>query len=223
MIAMKQKRLLDVVMTIGLLLCMGYRMTGECLHEWLGLAVLVLFIGHLIGDRYWFKTLFKQKKSLVKGFQNVVNGLVLFMALGLLVSSCMISNQVLTFVPLNHLGEGVGHTPHTVCATLGFLVLSMHLGLHWSMLTAGWRKHWPISAKKWVKSAGEVFIVGVGIAAMVHSHYFTLIFSDTSEVAVQTSPVLFFVEYGAILFLWLWLANTVRSLLLARQIKLKKV
>lgn len=48
--AMKAKKklsmIIDLVMTIGLLLCMSYLMIGEALHEWIGMTMLLLFIAH---------------------------------------------------------------------------------------------------------------------------------------------------------------------------------
>ena len=50
---MKSKRftakiLIDIGMTICLLLLMPYSLLSETAHEWIGMAMLVLFISHYI-------------------------------------------------------------------------------------------------------------------------------------------------------------------------------
>ena len=56
-------------------------------------------------------------------------GLVCFVTLGLIVSSLMLSEYVFAFLPLG-LPEGVGQTPHQVCAYWGFFFIALHLGQH---------------------------------------------------------------------------------------------
>ena len=55
---MKNKRftakiLIDIGMTICLLLLMPYSLLSETAHEWIGMAMLVLFISHHILNYKW--------------------------------------------------------------------------------------------------------------------------------------------------------------------------
>lgn len=55
---MKNKKLtvkimIDIGMTACLLLLMPYSLLGETLHEWIGMAMFVLFIAHHILNRKW--------------------------------------------------------------------------------------------------------------------------------------------------------------------------
>lgn len=47
---MKEKRILkiivDIVMTVLILILMAYHITGNRLHEWLGIVFFILFIIH---------------------------------------------------------------------------------------------------------------------------------------------------------------------------------
>ena len=47
------KILIDICLTVSLLLLMPYSLIGETAHEWIGMAMLVLFIVHHILNRKW--------------------------------------------------------------------------------------------------------------------------------------------------------------------------
>jgi len=63
---MKNKRftakiLIDIGMTICLLLLMPYSLLSETAHEWIGMAMLVLFISHHILNYKWVTSVRKGK------------------------------------------------------------------------------------------------------------------------------------------------------------------
>ena len=47
------KRIVDAAMTVLLLLLMAYQVTGEVLHEWIGVGMTLLVIFHQILNRKW--------------------------------------------------------------------------------------------------------------------------------------------------------------------------
>ena len=55
------KRIVDVCMTVLLLCLMAYQVTGEALHEWIGIGMTVLVIIHQILNRKWYGAIFKGK------------------------------------------------------------------------------------------------------------------------------------------------------------------
>ena len=55
------KRIADAVMTVLLLCLMACQVTGEALHEWIGIGMTVLVIVHQILNRKWYGALFKGK------------------------------------------------------------------------------------------------------------------------------------------------------------------
>ena len=65
---MKNKRftakiLIDIGMTICLLLLMPYSLLSETAHEWIGMAMLVLFISHHILNHKWVTSVRKCVQS----------------------------------------------------------------------------------------------------------------------------------------------------------------
>lgn len=129
MVTITQRWRLDIIMTIGLICCMSYSLIGKALHEWIGTAVLALFVLHLARNRRWFTSLRRGRWNGARVLGSVLCGLVCFVTLGLIVSSLMLSEYVFAFLPLG-LPEGVGETPHQVCAYWGFFFIALHLGQH---------------------------------------------------------------------------------------------
>ena len=51
------RRIVDGMMTLGLLFLMGYQLWGESAHEWAGAGMLLLFLAHNFLNRGWYKNL----------------------------------------------------------------------------------------------------------------------------------------------------------------------
>ena len=71
------KRVVDVALTVLLLCLMAYQVTGEKLHEWLGIAMTVLVIIHQTLNAKWYGALFKGKYHAARILQTAVNLLLL--------------------------------------------------------------------------------------------------------------------------------------------------
>ena len=71
------KRIIDVCMSIVLLFLMAYQVTGETLHEWIGIGMTVLVIVHQILNRKWYAALFKGKYRPYRIVTTAVNILLL--------------------------------------------------------------------------------------------------------------------------------------------------
>lgn len=63
------KILVDVLMTVGLLILMGYHFWGDTAHEWVGAGMFVLFILHHVLNWSWWKSLFKGRYTAPRVFQ----------------------------------------------------------------------------------------------------------------------------------------------------------
>ena len=51
------KRIVDILLGIGLLLLMSYQVAGEAGHEWTGIAMTALMILHQFLNRRWYDAL----------------------------------------------------------------------------------------------------------------------------------------------------------------------
>lgn len=154
---------LDILMTIALLLLMGFQFWGDAVHEWIGAGTFVLFIAHHILNRGWYASLFKGKYSPVRVLRLAVDFIVLAAMLGLMTSGIMMSRHVFAFLPING-GLSFARSLHIVASYWGFVLMAFHLGLHWSMVISVLRK--AVKLKK--SSAARTValnIIGAGISA----------------------------------------------------------
>ena len=53
------RSIIDSLMLILYIIEMGEKYVGNAVHEWLGVALMIVFIIHNILNRKWYKTIFK--------------------------------------------------------------------------------------------------------------------------------------------------------------------
>lgn len=128
------KRSIDAAMYILFLLLMGQCVLRGAVHEWLGISIGILFAAHNILNYRWYKTLLKGKYSRARTVQLVINILLLLAMLFCMISGILVSQHILA------VGNGsaieLGRHLHLVATAWGFILMSVHLGLHWSIFSA---------------------------------------------------------------------------------------
>lgn len=171
----KIKTAADILMTAALPVLMCYSLVGETAHEVIGVVMFCLFIAHHILNFGWIKNLFKGKYTLRRSVGTAVNALVFLCMIGLMYSSIVISKHVFTFITIG--GAGTARTIHLLCAYWGFVLMSVHLGMHISQMTA---------RLKLKDKLCKVFAVAFGIFSAVGIYEFIkLRFSDYLFEKVQ--------------------------------------
>lgn len=123
----KYKIVIDLFMTITLLLLMLFQITGQQVHEYLGMIMLVLFLGHNFLNRKWYRYLFKGKYRFYRYIQTILNISILVMMLGLGYSG-MVMAQYLPFSISGSLS--LARRLHLACSYWGFVLMNIHLGMH---------------------------------------------------------------------------------------------
>ena len=205
------KIIVDVIMTVLFIVCMGYHLTENKTHEWLGTVLFVLFILHHILNFGWYKSLFKGKYTAVRVIHTIINILVTVDILLIMASGIMLSRNIFAF--LNISAGMLGRRLHMISTAWGYILMAMHLGLHWGMAVAMSRKAICRILKRPPKPTlagqiiGGVISLGIsvyGIVAFIErqlpERMFLLIeyaFFDFYE-----KPVLFYGDYMAILVLF---------------------
>ncbi len=156
----KIKWTLDVLMTIALLFLMGYQFWGESVHEWIGAGMFVLFIVHQVCNLNWYKNLFRGRYTPMRILQCMINVLTLAAMLALMYSGITMSRYVFVFLPVRG-GMAFARRLHILGSYWGYVLMSLHLGLHWGMvLNAAVNRH--ISQRKY---QAVCFIIGLLTAA----------------------------------------------------------
>lgn len=209
---MKKKSILkiavDIGMTVMLLLLMSYELIGAAAHEWLGIGMFLLFVIHHVLNRRWSRNVLKGKYTPLRIWQTtLVVGVLLTMA-GSMFSGIILSEHALSFLPIKG-GRAFARSLHMISAYWGFVLMSLHIGFHWSMILgmAGKIVRKLSAIRKWLFRVTGAFIAGYGIYAFEKRdiwRYMTLknhfVFFDFEE------PVIFFLmDYVAIMGLLIWI------------------
>ena len=201
---MKLKLAADAAMTLALLLLMAYGLVGEAAHEWIGTGMFLLFLLHHFLNRRWIGAVPKGRYTPFRILQTVLAGLILLCMIGSMVSGIMLSRYVFAFLP-SHGGYELFGKLHILCAYWGFVLMSLHLGLHWNMILSMAKKHlkpsrlrtWILRLLGYLTAAYGIFAFirrDVGVYLLLKSHF---VFFDYSE------PVIFFLlDYLAVMGLF---------------------
>lgn len=211
------KMWIDFVMTVLLICQMSYMLIGEKIHEWAGTAMFLLFILHHILNWRWYRNLIRGTYTAIRIIQTIVNFLVLSAMLGLMVSGIMMSREVFGFLSING-GMGFARLLHMLAAYWGFLFMSFHIGLHWGMIM-GMAKR--LSGKKelsltetWMLRCMAAGICAFGIYSFLKHRIADYLFLKSQFVFfdINQSLVQFFLEYLAMMGLWICIAYYVGKL-----------
>lgn len=126
------KLLNDLVMTVLMLIAMAYYITGNTIHEIVGVMALVLFIVHNFLNRRWYLTILKGKHTLGRILQIGINLLFLVTMGMMMVSAVLISRDIFPFISVNN--DMVFRQIHVQTAYWGFIIMAVHIGLSWGMI-----------------------------------------------------------------------------------------
>lgn len=205
---MKIKIGIDFLMTVLLLLLMAYQVVGEILHEWFGAAMLVLFIIHNILNIKWYKNLFKGKYKPVRIFGTALNFAVLAAILSLGYSGIVMSRHLFAFLPINS-GMALARVMHLSGSYWSFVLMSLHLGLHWGMIIgmfrklAGGKKSYVLT---WLLRIAAFAIAGYGAFCFIKADIFSYMFlqNEFAFFDFEKSAARVFSEYIAMMGLWIF-------------------
>jgi hypothetical protein len=123
---------IDLSMTVLMLVAMAYQITGNTVHELVGVVLLLLFIAHNILNRRWYKTIFKGKHNLQRKLNIAVNLLFFVSMFVVMISSVPISRDIFAFIPINN--DMTLLQIHVMTSYWGFIFMSMHIGMSWGTI-----------------------------------------------------------------------------------------
>ena len=217
--SVKFKICVDITMTAALYACMAYMLIGEEAHEWIGSGLALLFVLHNALNRKWYAALLTGRYTPLRAFQTSVNLLCLASMAAAAVSGAAMS-RYLYDIPFLSGGASLARTVHMLSAYWGYCFISLHLGLHWSMIL-GMMKNAaaPQNAPRWItpllRTAGAAAAL-LGAHALMRHSLLDYMFLRNQFVFFDTErPLsLFFLDYAAIMALWAWLAHYARLALI---------
>ena len=138
--------------------------------------------------------------------------------LGLIVSGILLSNHVFAFLPIRG-GMAFARSLHMAASFWGFLLMALHLGLHWSTILAAARKapffRNPARVRKIVLNLLGSAVALYGIAAFFRRDLPMYLFFRTHFVFFDFSEP--YLDYLAIMGLCIFLSHTAAKLLRKRR------
>lgn len=204
---MKLKMAIDLLMTILLLLLMAFQITGQRLHEFLGAGMLVLFLLHNILNYRWYKSLFKGKYKPLRIMRTAVNFAVLLSMLCLGFSGIVLSHYVFSDVggPM-----ATARSMHLAASYWGFVMMSIHLGMHWGMILGMFRKL--RKGKRmpqfgiWILRAAAFVFANYGLYCFIDRNILSYMFLQSRFVfiEIEQTAVSAFTELIAMMSLWVF-------------------
>lgn len=207
--------IVDATMTVLLLLLMGYSKVGDFAHEWLGVAMTALFVLHHILNHKWVGSVFKGKYTPYRVFQTITASLILLTMLGSAVSGVILSKYI--FHSLNLGGAYFARTIHMLCGYWNFVLLSLHLGIHWAMIIGMASRKMPKNKPywKWIARGVAVLVAAYGIYAFIARQMAEYLFGITQFIFFDTDePIaLFLLDYIAMMGLFVLVGHYVALLL----------
>lgn len=198
----------DAAMSVLFLLLMGYHLLDGATHEWLGVSLFILFLAHNGLNYKWYLSLFKGKYGAVRIVQTVINVLLCAAMICCIVSSMCISAYAFTWTHTNMM---MGRKLHLGATVWAFLLMSLHLGFHWSYFIGMAKKIAKPSEKvsailKWVFRALVLMVCLYAATVFMSRGYFadmsfTVEFKFISEVDYNKSVAQYFFESLSIMAL----------------------
>ncbi len=131
----KIKKIIDGIMSIILIPLMAYQVTGEALHEWFGVSMVILLILHQIINRKWYQGLFKGSYKLFRIFSVMINLLLLISFALTAISGVSMSNHAVPFL-YNLINVNTARVMHLAFSYLAFIFMGLHIGMHINVMMA---------------------------------------------------------------------------------------
>lgn len=146
------KYILDTVMTIIMTLLMKTIFTGLLWHELLGLGIFFLFIVHnILNFSYVMCILKKFTSSCIKTkvkFGIVLDVILSLVVAGIATTGILISKEIFPFGM-----TGFVSSLHHSLSYLALIMISVHIGLHWTEIMGAFRKMFHLSTLNKVRTA----------------------------------------------------------------------
>ena len=133
---LKFKIAIDILMTICWIITMFYKLTGNALHEYVGMALFFLFILHTLLNWRWYAALGKGTYNKARIIRTVINLALLVCVIATFATVPFISRTVYTGITAGM--DRVARRPwqglHKLAGKAGFALMGIHILQHWVLL-----------------------------------------------------------------------------------------
>ena len=216
------KRIVDAAMYVLFLILMGQCVMRGAVHDWLGIAIGALFIMHNALNIKWYAALFKGKYTPLRMVQLIINLLFIIAVLICMISGIWISQHI--FAIASGSAIELGRHLHLVATAWAFILMTLHLGQHWSIFAAiGKRISISASTRRRIRIAlcicASVLCL-YGLYQFVHRRFWEEMFhliDYQKEYDSSKSPIAYFIGTAAISSVPIAAAHFMKKRLLCRR------
>ncbi len=197
----------DMSMAFLLPIIMARHLTGEAAHEWIGLAMICLFLFHNFMNYRWYKALFHGRYRAQRILNTAVNFLLIADILLMGISGIVMSAHVFSFLNFST-GASVARQIHLPCAFWGFILVSLHIGLNWRTVLSRVRRFWRGKKQnEWATAAVRALLLLVaayGIYAFFKRRFPDYLFLKTQFIFFDYSekPLFYLIDMISIMVLF---------------------
>ena len=205
------KRIIDVLLTLLLLCLMAYQVTGEALHEYLGIGMTALVILHQALNAKWYGALFKGKYRALRIFQTAVNVLLLLSFAMTAFCGMAMSSHALPFL-YGMAKLSFARQMHLSFSHWSFVLMGLHLGIHIPIMTAKLKLS---NKKRIIIPAVFLPFAGAGLWLFLKNgmHNYILFRTPFAFLDFGKNPFLVFAENILILIFFAFIGMITASLL----------
>ena len=204
------KRIVDVGMTVLLLCLMAYQVTGEALHEWIGMGMTALVVFHQILNRKWYSSVFTGKYHALRVLMTSVN--LLLIASFILTAFCGMSMSGYA-VPFLYGMAPVSFVRrmHLSMSHWSFVLMGLHLRIHIPVMTA--RFKWKDRTRNVIVCVFAV-VAGIGLYLFLKNNMpdYLLFRVAFAFLDYEKAGILVFIENLMMLLFWAFIGMEVSEL-----------
>ena len=181
---------------------MGYHFTGRTIHEYLGFLIFVFFILHNIMNINWYKNLPKGKYSLNRALNTFINTLLFICMFGLIISGILFNKSVVEFFNIGDI-KVLNKKLHIICSYWGFILISVHLGMHWGIFINMSKKF--MNVKKQICIIIGLLIAIYGIVSFIERGFYIKMFLMAKVPSIKEPAIFFFIDHVAVMGLFIFI------------------
>lgn len=211
------KRIVDVCMTVLLLCLMAYQVTGEALHEWIGIGMTILVILHQILNRKWYGAIFKGKYNPYRIAATVVNIALLLSYVLTAFCGMSMSGHAVPFL-YGMMNVSFARRMHLSMSHWAFVLMGMHLGMHIPVMIARMKL---ADKLRMVLSALLCIVAGIGLFLFIKNGMPGYLFFRVpfAFLDYEKAGILVFLENILMLTFWAYIGTQVAVLCRNSQMK----
>ena len=204
------KRIVDVSMTVLLLCLMAYQVTGEALHEWIGIGMTVLVIIHQLLNRKWYGAIFKGKYNAYRLISTVINVMLLLSFALTAFCGMSMSGHAVPFL-YGMAKVSFARRMHLSMSHWAFVLMGLHLGMHIPVMFARLQL---TDKMRTVISAALCVVAGVGLSLFIKNGMldYLLFRVPFAFLDYEKAGILVFFENILMLSFWAFIGTEVAFL-----------